>query len=97
MQLDTYIYFTCFDLRCVSAVSHQVIHSQEIRAESQSQAVVSSEVRDLQAELQDTLKALQQQQDPANIPDDDEVNKVTCSISFKKKQKKNSSQNNDDS
>lgn len=74
------IYLTCFDLRCVSGLSHQVIHSQEIRAESQSQtrpaeALVLSEVRDLQAELQDTLKALQQQQqqDPANILDDDKV------------------------
>ncbi|XP_037606999.1 dystrophin isoform X1 [Sebastes umbrosus] len=61
-------------------IPQQVIHSQEIRAESQSQAVVSSEVRDLQAELQDTLKALQQQQDPANIPDDDEMDEEKASV-----------------
>lgn len=70
---------TCFDMRCVSALSHQVIYSQEIGAESLSQtdALDSSEMRGLQAELQDTLRALQQQQDPTNILDDDKVNKVT--------------------
>ncbi len=71
------IYLTCFYLRCVSGFSHQVIQSQEVRAESQTrpaEALVLSEVRDLQAELQDTLRALQQQQqDPANILDDDKV------------------------
>ncbi|TKS76128.1 Utrophin Dystrophin-related protein 1 [Collichthys lucidus] len=54
----------------------QVIHSQEVRAEGQSrnrnaEALVLGEVKDLQAELQDTLRALQDQQDPANLLDDD--------------------------
>lgn len=91
MQSDNYIHFTCFDPRRVFVLSHQVIHSQEVRTESQSQtrpaeALVLSEVKDLQAELQDTLRALQQQQDPANILDDDKVDTVTfqfcpfCSI-----------------
>lgn len=61
--------------------SHQIIQSQEIRAESQSrsaEALVLGEVKEFQAELQDTLKALQQQQDPASLLDDDKVQKATC-------------------
>lgn len=56
--------------------------------ESQSRALsaeapVPSEVKDLQAELQDRLWALQQQQqDPVNILDDDKVDKVTSQFSF---------------
>lgn len=60
--------------------SHQIIQSQEIRAESQSrsaEALVLSEVKEFQAELQDRLKALQQQQDPASLLDDDKVQKAT--------------------
>lgn len=68
-------------MRCVFAPSHQIIHSQETRAESQScpaEALVLSEVKNLQAELQNTLRALQQQQqDPANLLDDDKVHKTT--------------------
>lgn len=82
MQSHIYTYFTRFDLRCVYSLSHQVIHSQEVRAEGQSrnrtaEALVLGEVKDLQAELQDTLRALQEQQDPANLLDDDKVHKVT--------------------
>ncbi|XP_054474756.1 utrophin isoform X1 [Anoplopoma fimbria] len=61
-------------------IPHQVIHSQEIRSESQSHTVDSSEVRDLQAELQDTLRALQQQHDPTNILDDDEMDEEKASV-----------------
>lgn len=65
-------------MRRVFALFHQIIHSQDIRAESQSwsrpaEAQVHSEVNNLQAELQNTLRALQQQQDPANLLDDDKV------------------------
>ncbi|XP_056261686.1 utrophin isoform X2 [Seriola aureovittata] len=64
----------------------QVIHSREIRVESQSQACpaeapVPSEVKDLQAELQDRLRALQQQQqDPVNILDDDKLDEEKASV-----------------
>ncbi|XP_067339079.1 utrophin isoform X3 [Channa argus] len=64
----------------------QVIHSQEIRVESQNQthpaeALPPSEVKDLQAELQSTLKTLQQQQqDPANTLDDDKMDEEKASV-----------------
>lgn len=80
---DNYICWTCFGPEVfLFSRSYQVVHSQEIRAESQSrsrpaEALVLSEVKDLQAELQDTLKALQQQQDPANLLDDDKVHRTT--------------------
>ncbi|KAM7395346.1 hypothetical protein PAMA_006892 [Pampus argenteus] len=58
-----------------------IIHSQETRVESQcADALVSSEVQDLQAELQDTLRALQQQQDTANILDDDKMDEEKASV-----------------
>ncbi|XP_068580543.1 utrophin isoform X1 [Cebidichthys violaceus] len=61
-------------------VPQQVIHSQGIRKESQT--LVSSEVTDLQAELQDRLRALQQQQqhDPTNILDDDEMDEEKAGV-----------------
>ncbi|CAI5683822.1 unnamed protein product [Oreochromis niloticus] len=66
-------------------VNQQVIHSQEMQAESRSlshpdQAVVPGEVKDLQAELQDTLKALQQQHDPVNTLDDDKMDEEKASV-----------------
>ncbi|XP_035851563.1 dystrophin isoform X6 [Sander lucioperca] len=63
-------------------IPQQVIYSQEIGAESLSQtdALDSSEMRGLQAELQDTLRALQQQQDPTNILDDDKMDEEKASV-----------------
>ncbi|XP_039638668.1 dystrophin isoform X5 [Perca fluviatilis] len=63
-------------------IPQQVIFSQEIGAESLSQtdALDSSEMRGLQAELQDTLRALQQQQDPTNILDDDKMDEEKASV-----------------
>ncbi|XP_070782201.1 utrophin isoform X3 [Enoplosus armatus] len=66
-------------------VSQQVIHSPEIRAESQSRsrpadALVLSEVKELEAELQDTLRALQQQQDPAIVLDDEKMDEEKASV-----------------
>ncbi|XP_031583506.1 dystrophin isoform X2 [Oreochromis aureus] len=67
-------------------VNQQVIHSQEMQVESRSlshpdQAVVPGEVKDLQAELQDTLKALQQHQhDPVNTLDDDKMDEEKASV-----------------
>nr|XP_046228897.1 dystrophin isoform X2 [Scatophagus argus] len=63
--------------------SQQVIHSQEIRAESQSRSrpaetLVHTEVKDLQAELQDRLRALQQ--DPANLLDDDKMDEEKAGV-----------------
>ncbi|XP_069370635.1 utrophin isoform X2 [Paralichthys olivaceus] len=69
----------------------QVRHNQEVRAESQSRAhpaepQVSTEVKDLQVELQDTLRALQQQgqqqqqQDPVNILDDDKMDEEKAGV-----------------
>ncbi|KAM7367861.1 hypothetical protein PAMP_014130 [Pampus punctatissimus] len=58
-----------------------IIHSQETRVESQcADSLVFSEVQDLQAELQDTLRALQQQQDPENILDDDKMDEEKASV-----------------
>lgn len=68
--------------------SNQAIHSQEMQVESRSQslpdqAAVPGEVKDLQAELQDTLKALQQHQhDPVNTLDDDKVQRITFQLDF---------------
>ncbi|XP_032398145.1 dystrophin isoform X3 [Etheostoma spectabile] len=63
-------------------IPQQVIYSQEIGAESlsQTEALDSSEMRGLQAELQDTLRALQQQQDPTNILDDDKMDEEKASV-----------------
>ncbi|XP_033999363.1 dystrophin isoform X2 [Trematomus bernacchii] len=66
----------------------QVILSQEIRAESQTrpaEVLLSSELKDLKAELHDTLKALQQQQqqqqqDPTNILDDDKMDEEKAGV-----------------
>lgn len=68
-------------MRRAFTLFHQIIHSQDIRAETQSwsrpaEAQVHSEVNNLQAELQNTLRALQQQQDPANLLDDDKVHEA---------------------
>ncbi|KAM6905771.1 utrophin [Lycodopsis pacificus] len=61
-------------------VPQQVIHSQGFRKESQSRTRVSSEAMGLQAELQDTLRALQQQHDPTRILDDDEMDEEKASV-----------------
>lgn len=58
----------------------------QVESRSQSlpdQAAVPGEVKDLQAELQDTLKALQQHQhDPVNTLDDDKVQRITFQLDF---------------
>ncbi|KAM6992528.1 utrophin isoform 4-T4 [Tautogolabrus adspersus] len=64
---------------------HQVIHWQAVQTESENQtrpaeAPVHSEVKDLQAELQDTLRALQQQQEPENVQDDDKMDEEKASV-----------------
>ncbi|XP_034382901.1 utrophin isoform X2 [Cyclopterus lumpus] len=59
-------------------VPRQVIRSQEIRKESQT--LVFSEVTDLQAALQGTLRALQQQRDQTAILDDDEMDEEKASV-----------------
>lgn len=54
----------------------QVIHSQEVRVESggcPAEPAALKEMKELQAELQDTLKALQQQQDQPGLLDDDKA------------------------
>ncbi|XP_063757579.1 dystrophin isoform X2 [Eleginops maclovinus] len=59
----------------------QVFLSQEIRAETRpAEVLVSSEVKDLKAELHDTLKALQQQQDPTHILDDDKMDEEKAGV-----------------
>ncbi|XP_035534199.1 dystrophin isoform X2 [Morone saxatilis] len=65
--------------------TQQVVHKQEIRAESQSRPTEAlvSEVKDLQAELQETLRSLQQQQqhlDPAHLLDDDKMDEEKASV-----------------
>ncbi|XP_034555010.1 dystrophin isoform X2 [Notolabrus celidotus] len=69
-------------------MSQQVIHRQEVQTDSQNQtgpaeAPVLSEVKDLQAELQDTLRALQQQQqqqDTAHVLDDDKLDEEKAGV-----------------
>ncbi|XP_029966777.1 utrophin isoform X2 [Salarias fasciatus] len=59
-----------------------VARSQEVQAESQThpaKAVIPAELVDLQAELQDTLNSLQQQ-DPINILDDDKMDEEKASV-----------------
>jgi len=61
---------------CFCSFFNQVTHSQEVQAESQThtvKTVAPTEIKDLQAELQDTLRTLQQQEDPVHIQDDDKV------------------------
>lgn len=65
------------------ALFYQIIRSQEIRVESRSRpAEVLSEVKNLQAEIHNTLRTLQQEQqqqpDSENLFDDDKVPKATC-------------------
>lgn len=58
---------------------NQVTHSQESQEESQTplaQTVFPTEIKDLQAELQDKLRTLHEEQDQVNILDDDKVLKV---------------------
>ncbi|XP_029281706.1 LOW QUALITY PROTEIN: utrophin [Cottoperca gobio] len=67
----------------IQQIPQQVIHSQVIRAESptrHAKVLVSSEARDLQAELQGTLRALQQQHDPTDILDDDKMDEEKASV-----------------
>lgn len=68
-------------LRFVFVLFNQVTHSQGSRAQSQThpvQAAFPTEIKDLQTELQSTLRALQQpQQDPVNTLEDDKVLRVT--------------------
>lgn len=53
---------------------HQLIQNQEIQAESRPESHVT-EVKNFQAELQNTLTALQQQ-DPSQLLDDEKVNNM---------------------
>ncbi|XP_041832153.1 utrophin isoform X2 [Melanotaenia boesemani] len=60
-----------------------ITHSQEIRAESQTcpdEDMVPAEIKDLQAEFLDTLRALQQHQDPVNTQDDDKMDEEKASV-----------------
>ncbi|CAJ1078467.1 utrophin isoform X2 [Xyrichtys novacula] len=64
--------------------SQQVIYRQEVQTESKNQtdpakAPILSEVKDLQVELQDMLRALQQQE-PEQLLDDDKVDEEKASV-----------------
>ncbi|KAF7230569.1 transcript variant X2 [Nothobranchius furzeri] len=64
-------------------MNQQVTHGQEIRAQSQThpaKAAFPADVKDLQAELQNTLKALQQQQEPVSILDDDKMDEEKAGV-----------------
>ncbi|XP_026196819.1 dystrophin isoform X4 [Anabas testudineus] len=64
--------------------SQQVIHSHQVRVETQTEthpSEVLSEVQELQTELQDTLRTLQlQQQDSVNVLDDDKMDEEKASV-----------------
>lgn len=62
-----------------------------MQVESRSQSHPDqAAVKNLQAELQDTLKALQQHQhDPVNTLDDDKVQRITFQLDFLKNNKIN--------
>lgn len=55
-------------------MSPQTVHTPESRSDTRpAEALVSGEVRELQAELQDTLRTLQEQQEHPARMDDDQV------------------------
>ncbi|XP_068198088.1 utrophin isoform X3 [Antennarius striatus] len=63
----------------------QVLHSQEIREESEAQTrpaepLVLSEVKNLKAELQAKVKDLQQREDPANLLDDEKMDEEKAGV-----------------
>lgn len=61
-------------------LNYQLIQTQEVRAESRpGEALVLTEVKNLQAELQNTLTALQQQ-DPSELLDDEKVNSTITAV-----------------
>ncbi|XP_037541797.1 dystrophin [Nematolebias whitei] len=64
--------------------THQMVtDGQGNRAQSPThpvQAAFPAEIKDLQTELQSTLRALQQQQDPVNILEDDKMDEETAGI-----------------
>ena len=65
-----------FSVSDVSIICQQVVQNQvDILTETDAVgAPEPSEVQGFQTELQETLRALQQQQDPAHTLDDDKVN-----------------------
>ncbi|KAJ3606664.1 hypothetical protein NHX12_026183, partial [Muraenolepis orangiensis] len=67
-----------------SQQQQQIIQSQQSRVEVQSQTQVSSvgpsEVLHLQAQLQDSLRALQQQQEPTQLLDDDKLDEEKAGV-----------------
>lgn len=72
-----------FDKVSQAIKTAKIIHSQEIPAQRQTgdaEALVPSEVTDLQTQLQDTLRALQQQKDPVSVLDDDKMDEEKASV-----------------
>ncbi|XP_077408097.1 utrophin isoform X3 [Vanacampus margaritifer] len=55
-----------------------VLHNLETSVETQTEAALPDEVQEFQAELQDTLRTLQQE--PATIPDDDKMDEEKASV-----------------
>lgn len=65
-----------FEVRSGFALFYQILRSQEIRVESRSRPA-----EDLQAEIHNTLRTLQQEQqqpDSENLFDDDKVPEAAC-------------------
>ncbi|KAM4529492.1 utrophin isoform 3-T3 [Fundulus diaphanus] len=63
--------------------SAQVTHSQESRAGSQPEpahTVFPTEIKDLQAELQNKLRTLHEQEEPVNILDDDKMDEEKAHV-----------------
>lgn len=66
--------WTCF-------LVHQLIQNQEVQAENRpDETLVLTEVKNLQAELQNTLTALQQQE-PSDLLDEEKVN-IMLTVKF---------------
>ncbi|XP_032441695.1 dystrophin isoform X3 [Xiphophorus hellerii] len=64
-------------------IPQEVTHSQESQEESQTplaQTVFPTEIKDLQAELQDKLRTLHEEQDQVNILDDDKMDEEKASV-----------------
>uniref|UniRef100_A0A087YNX0 Utrophin n=1 Tax=Poecilia formosa TaxID=48698 RepID=A0A087YNX0_POEFO len=72
------------ELNCnFDKVSQHIKSIQESQEESQTQpaqTVFPTEIKDLQAELQDKLKTLHEEQDPVNILDDDKMDEEKANV-----------------
>ncbi|XP_051909445.1 utrophin isoform X3 [Hippocampus zosterae] len=76
-QMMTSLESGCVDIKQEAPQQH-VLQNLETSVETQTEAPFPSEMQEFQAELQDTLSALQQ--DSTNFPDDDKLDEEKASV-----------------